>query len=54
VKCDLMKRAAFYRRRPVDRWVLAEEIDRFSIATPDHVDSSGFIVQISPRANPKD
>jgi hypothetical protein len=35
-------------------WVLTEGIDRFSIAMPDHVDSSGFVVQISLRANPKD
>jgi hypothetical protein len=41
--------AVFYRRRYVDRWILAEGIDRFSIAY-----SSGFIVQISVRANPDD
>jgi hypothetical protein len=44
----------FYRHRPVDRWVLAGGIDRFPIATSDHADSSGFVVRISPRANPKD
>jgi hypothetical protein len=35
-------------------WVLTEGIDRFSIAMPDHVDSSGFVVRISLRVNPKD
>jgi hypothetical protein len=39
------------RRRPIDRWVLAKGIDRFPIATLDHIDSSVFVVQISPRAN---
>jgi hypothetical protein len=34
--------------------VLAGGIDRFPIATPDQADSSGFVVRISPRANPKD
>jgi hypothetical protein len=46
--------ATFCRRRSVYLWVLTEGIDRFSIAMPDHVDSSGFIVRISLRANPKD
>jgi hypothetical protein len=41
--------AGFYRRRSVDRWILAGGIDHFSIAY-----SSGFIVQISVRANPDD
>jgi hypothetical protein len=49
-----MKRTAFCRRGSVDRWVLAGEIDRFPIATPDHADSLGFIVRISLRANPDD
>jgi hypothetical protein len=35
-------------------WVLTGGIGRFSIAMSDHVDSSGFVVQISLRANPKD
>jgi hypothetical protein len=39
----------FYRRRYVDRWILAGGIARFSIAY-----SSGFIVRISMRANPDD
>jgi hypothetical protein len=39
----------FYHRISVDRWILAGGIDRFSIAY-----SSGFIVQISVRANPDD
>jgi hypothetical protein len=38
----------------VDRWVLVEGVDRFSIAMSDHADSSGFVVRISPRANSKD
>jgi hypothetical protein len=42
------------RRRLVHRWVLTRAIDHFPIATLDHVDSSGFVVRISPRANPKD
>jgi hypothetical protein len=41
--------AGFYHRRSVDRWILAGGIGRFSIAY-----SSGFIVQISVRANPDD
>jgi hypothetical protein len=41
--------AGFYRRRSVDRWILDGGIDRFSIAY-----SSGFIIQISVRANPDD
>jgi hypothetical protein len=40
--------------RPIDCWVLTGGIDRFPIATPDHVDFLGFIVGISPRANPED
>jgi hypothetical protein len=44
-----MKRAGFYRRRSVDRLILARRIDRFSIAY-----SSCFIVRISVRANPDD
>jgi hypothetical protein len=54
VVCNLMKRAAFCRRRPVDRWVLTGGIDRFPIAMPDHADSSDFVVRISLRANPDD
>jgi hypothetical protein len=46
--------AAFYRHSPVDRWVLTRGIDCFPIATPDHADSLGFVVQISLRANPDD
>jgi hypothetical protein len=46
--------ATFFHRRLIDHWVLAGGIDRFSIATPDHVYSSSFIVRISLRANPKD
>jgi hypothetical protein len=38
----------------IDCWVLAGEIVRFTIAMPDHADSSGFIVRISLRANPDD
>jgi hypothetical protein len=38
----------------VDRWVLAEGVDRFLIAVFDHADSSSFVVRISPRANSKD
>jgi hypothetical protein len=34
----------FCHCRHVDRWVLAGGIDRFLIATPDHVDSLGFII----------
>jgi hypothetical protein len=34
--------------------VLAGGIDRFPIAMPYHADSSGFIIQISLRANPDD
>jgi hypothetical protein len=41
----------FYRRRPVDCWVLARRIDRFPIATSNHADSSGFVVRISLRTN---
>jgi hypothetical protein len=41
----------FCRRGPVDRWVVAGGIDRFSIAMPNHANSSGFIVRISLRAN---
>jgi hypothetical protein len=41
--------AGFYPRRSLDCWILAGGIDRFSIAY-----SSGFIVQISVRANPHD
>jgi hypothetical protein len=41
--------AGFYRRRFVDRWIVAGGIDRFSITY-----SSGFIVWISVRANPDD
>jgi hypothetical protein len=39
---------------PIDLWVLAGGIDRFPIATPNHVDSLGFVVRISHRANPDD
>jgi hypothetical protein len=39
---------------PIDLWVLAGGIDRFSIATPNHVDSLDFTVRISHRANPDD
>jgi hypothetical protein len=46
--------AAFCHHRPVDRWVLIGRIDRFPIVMLDHADSSGFIVWISPRANPDD
>jgi hypothetical protein len=46
--------AAFCYLRHVDHWVLTGGIDCFSIATPDHVDSSGFVVRISLRANPDD
>jgi hypothetical protein len=35
-------------------WILAGGIDRFPIAIPDHADSSGFVVRISPRGNPDD
>jgi hypothetical protein len=41
--------AEFYRCRSVDCWILAGGIDHFSIAY-----SSGFIVQISVRANSDD
>jgi hypothetical protein len=44
----------FYHRRPIDHWVFAGGIDCFPIAMSDHADSSGFIVQISLRANPDD
>jgi hypothetical protein len=43
--------AVFWCHRPVDRWVLTGGIDRFLIATPDHVDFSSFVIQISPRIN---
>jgi hypothetical protein len=46
--------ALFCHRKPVDRWVLARGIDHFSIFTPNHIDSSGFAVRISLRANPDD
>jgi hypothetical protein len=48
------RRAIFYRHRPIDRWVLIGEIDHFPIATPDHADSSDFIVRSLPKANSKD
>jgi hypothetical protein len=38
----------------IDRWILAGGIDRFPIDTPDHADSLGFIVWISPRASSED
>jgi hypothetical protein len=55
--------AAFWRRRPVDHWVLAGwincwvltgGIDYFLIATPNHDDYSGFVVRISLRTNSDD
>jgi hypothetical protein len=46
--------SVFYHYRPADRWVLAGGIDCFPIAMPDCADSSSFVVQISPRANPED
>jgi hypothetical protein len=46
--------AAFYHHRPVDRWVLAGGIERFPVVTSGHADSSGFVVRISSRVNPKD
>jgi hypothetical protein len=48
------RRAAFYHRIYVDRWVLAEGIDRCPIATPYHADFLGFVAWISVRANPDD
>jgi hypothetical protein len=39
---------------PINHWVLTGGIDYFSIATCDHVNSLGFDVRISPRANPED
>jgi hypothetical protein len=48
------REATFYRCRPVDRWVLTGGIEPFLIATLNHANSLGFIVRISPRANPKD
>jgi hypothetical protein len=49
-----LREATFCHRGVVDRWVLTERIDYFPIAMPDHADSSGFLVQISPMANPED
>jgi hypothetical protein len=49
-----LREAAFCQRGPVVRWALAGGIDRFLIAMLDHIDSSGFIVRISLRANPED
>jgi hypothetical protein len=46
--------AAYYHCKPVDHWVLVGGIDRFLIAASDHVDSLGFVVRISLRANPND
>jgi hypothetical protein len=43
--------AAFWRRRLIDRWVLVGGIDHFPIATPNHIDSLGFVVWISSRIN---
>jgi hypothetical protein len=47
-----LKEAAFCYRWPIGHWVLAAGIDRFPITMPDHADSSGFVVRISPRGNP--
>jgi hypothetical protein len=46
-----LRGVTFCHRGPVDCWILARGIDCFLIATPDHVDSSCFIVWISLRAN---
>jgi hypothetical protein len=49
-----LREGVFYRRGPVVWWALAGGIDRFLIAMLDHVDSFGFVVRISLRANPED
>jgi hypothetical protein len=46
--------AAFYHRRPADRWALARGSNRYPIAIPNHTDSLSFVAWISLRANPDD
>jgi hypothetical protein len=50
----LKSRLRWSANEGIDRWVLAGGIDPFPIATPDHANSSGFVVWISIRANPDD
>jgi hypothetical protein len=47
----LKSRLRWSANEGIDRWVLAGGIEPFSIAAPDHADSSGFVVRISIRAN---
>jgi hypothetical protein len=54
VECRSMKRKCINRRRSADRRVLAGIVGWFMVVAPDHVDSSSFLVQFSPRANSED
>jgi hypothetical protein len=54
VACHSTKRNHIERHQSADCRVLAGGVGRFTFVVPDHVDSSDFLVRISPRANPKD
>jgi hypothetical protein len=48
------KRNRIEHHRSADHQVLAGGVGRFTVIVLDHVDSSGFLVWISPRANSED